>query len=67
MYQANTIIFSSSGKSVVEIKRDNRDGTYATVTFKVDPNGMLNFKCAEYVTLEREITSILNDNLTKSN
>ena len=67
MYQANTIIFSSSGKSVVEIKRDNRDGTYATVMYIVDPNGMLNFKCAEYNTLEGKITLILNDNLTKSN
>ena len=65
MFQANTIIFSSSGKSAVEIKRDNGDGTFATVRFSSGPNGgFVVFQCAEYVTPEIKIASILNDDLT---
>lgn len=65
MFQANTVIFSSSGKSAVEIKRDNGDGTFATVRFSSDPkNGGFVFQCAEYVTPEIKIASILNDDLT---
>lgn len=64
MYQANTLLLSLSGKSVIEIKRNNGDGTYATVVFTSDPKGGLEFECAEFVTPEKKITSILNDILT---
>jgi hypothetical protein len=66
MFQANTVIFSSSGKSAVEIKRDNGDGTFATVMFTSSPNGGLVFQRADYVTPEIKIASILNDDLTNS-
>ena len=38
-YQANTILHSSSGRSAIEIKRDNGDGTFCTVTFDRQVDG----------------------------
>ena len=63
-YQANTILHSSSGRSAIEIKRDNGDGTFCTLTFDRQVDGSLIFKCGDYVTPEKKITSILDDDLT---
>ena len=63
-YQANTILQSSSGRSAIEIKKDNMDGTFVTVLFDRHVDGSLIFKCGEYVTSEKKITSILDDDLT---
>ena len=63
-YQANTILQSNSGRSAIEIKRDNGDGTFATVLFDRQADGGLIFRCGEYVTPTDKITSILDDDLT---
>ena len=59
-YQANTILQSSSGRSAIEIKRDNGDGTFATVLFDRQADGGLIFKCGEYVTPSKEIDRLLD-------
>jgi hypothetical protein len=66
MYTANTLLFSSTGRSAIEIKKDNGDGTFATIQFTKDENGRLKFECGEYVTPSEKITSILDDDLTNS-
>ena len=63
-YQANTIIHTSSGRSAIEIKRENGYAKYCTVTFDRQVDGSLIFKCGDYVTPEKKITSILDDDLT---
>ena len=66
MYTANTILFSNTGRSAIEIKKDNGDGTFATVQFARQVDGGLVFECGEYATPEKKITSILDDDLTNS-
>jgi hypothetical protein len=63
-YQANTILQSSSGRSAIEIKKDNMDGTFVTVLFDRRTDGQLTFRCGEYDTSEKKITSILDNDLT---
>ena len=65
MFHANTVHFSSNGKIAVEIKRDNGDGTYATVWFdKIENGSGYIVTCGEYVTPEEKIVSTLNNDLT---
>jgi len=64
MYQPNTVYFSSDGKSAIEVKLANADGTYATVQFSADGTGWKP-ECVEYVTPEEKIAKFLNDDLTK--
>ena len=59
-YQANTILQSSSGRSAIEIKRDNGDGTFATVLFDRQVDGSLIFRCGEYVTPSEKIDRFLD-------
>ena len=66
MYTANTILFSNTGRSAIEIKKDNGDGTFATVQFDRGADGGLVYKCGDYVTPTEKITSILEDDLTNS-
>ncbi len=67
MYQANTILFSSTGRSAVEIKKDNGDGTFATVIFSRLADGGLKFECGEYVTPAKKIAFLLDNDLTNEN
>lgn len=64
MYTANTILFSSTGRSAIEIKKDNGDGTFATVQYNRHIDGGLVFECGDFATPENKITSILDDDLT---
>ncbi len=64
MYTANTILFSNTGRSAIEIKKDNGDGTFAIVQYNRQIDGGLVFECGDFATPENKITSILDDDLT---
>ena len=66
MYTANTILYSNTGRSAIEIKKDNGDGTFATIQFTKMGDGGLVYECGDFATPENIITSILDDDLTNS-
>lgn len=59
-YSANTILYSNTVRYAVEVKRDNGDGTFATVFFERDGDGGLRYVCGEYVTPSKEIDRFLD-------
>lgn len=66
MFKPNTLLISVSGKSAVEIKFANADGTYTTMEYDAYGKSGWKPRCGNYITPKEKIISILNDCLTIS-